>query len=102
MAAEGRSPPACYKCGEVEFYRRNYTRNSGVKATGNKGETGAALSGIGGPTPERKVQMDSGQEPGTERLVDQERCGCSPQSVMSLQPPPRITGFPPDQSGSRV
>ena len=39
--------------------------------------------------------MDSSQELGTERLGDPERCGCSPQSVLSLQPPPGSKGFAP-------
>ena len=70
-AAEGRSALACYKCGEMGHYRRNCPHNSGAKETGNTG--GAALSGVGGPSPRRKVQMDSGQEPGTERPGDIER-----------------------------
>ena len=83
-AVEERSPPACYKCGEVGHYRRNCPRNSGAKVTGNTGGTGPAPSRIGGPPPKRKVQMDSGQEPGTEHPGDPERCGCSSQSVLSL------------------
>ena len=47
--------------------------------TGNTGGTGPAPSGIGGPPPKRKVQMDSGQERETEHPGDLEWCRCSPQ-----------------------
>ena len=49
--AEGRSPPAFYKCGEMGHFRRNCPRNSGAKATGNIGGAGATLSGVGGSPP---------------------------------------------------
>lgn len=95
-AVEGRSPPVCYKCGEVGHYWWNCPRNSGAKMTGHtEGGGHPTPSGIRGPLPKRKVQMDSGQKPGTECPGDPERCGCSSQSVLSLQQPPRIPGFFP-------
>ena len=53
-AVEGRSPPVCYKCGEVGHYRRNCPRNSGAKATGNTWWEGVRPQRNRGPSPQTK------------------------------------------------
>ena len=76
--AEGRSPPACYKKGEVKHYRRNCPRNSGAKATGNTGGGGGHPQRSRGPSPQTKGA--DGQEPGTERPGDPIGTGAHPRA----------------------
>ena len=91
---EGVPPPAT-NAGRWAISGGTALVTQGPRRQGTWGETGAALSGVGGPPLRRRVQMDSDQEPGTERPGDPGRYGCSPQSAMGLMPPPRILGFQP-------
>ena len=78
-AAEGRSPPGCYKCREVGHYRRNCPRNSGTKATRNTGGDGGGLQRSRGPSPQTKGA--DGQRPGTG-----DRAPRGPRTVRVLTP----------------
>ena len=78
-AAEGRSPPGCYNCGEVGHYRPNCPRNSGTKATGNPGGDMGGLQRSRGPSPQTKGA--DRQRPGTG-----ERAPRGPRTVQVLTP----------------
>ena len=92
-AAEGRSPPACYKCGEVGHFRRSCPRNSRAKATGNMGGDGSHPQRGRGPSPQTKGT--DGQRPGTGDRAPRGPRTVRVLSAMSLPPHPRILWFPP-------